>query len=164
LTGTSTVTPRPYTSNLCQRIQQAAQTLGDIPDRSGWQTDFIVALLYQASPDEGYDALADSRLDDILAGFNLYFRFFEVRSNLSFNHQPEKFDQDGFLHIQNPWTYADQWWATVSEKVLKVAEDFLVAAGVLEFRETNTPHGHIASVRLRVDRVGPVLKRIHPGM
>ena len=161
LTGTSSVSPRPYTSSLCQRIQKAAWSLCDIPNRVGWQTDVIAALLKQANPVEGYDALADPRLDDILAGFDLYLRFFEVGSDLAFKHQPEKFDEDGFLHFQNPWTYADRWWQTVSESALKMAETFLVSAGVLEFRETDMPQGSITSVRFRADRVYQILLHSH---
>ena len=63
--------------------------------------------------------------------------------------------------LQNPWTYADRWWQTVSESALKMAETFLVSAGVLEFRETDMPQGSITSVRFRADRVYQILLHSH---
>lgn len=144
-----------------QVIRRALLDLCDFADRDGWQTDLAVSLLRQANP-AAYDALGDARLEGLLAGFNLYFRFFEVRRNLAFKHQPEKFDGAGFLRLTNPWTYADKWWDTVPDDVLQMAEEMLVDADILEFKESRTAHERVLCVRLRADRIVQKLKEFNP--
>lgn len=157
-TSTSVILPQEES----RRIRQALYVLWDLSDREAWQTVLLVSVLEQANPADDYDALDDPRLEDLRAGFNLYFRFFEVRPDLTIKHQPEKFDDAGFLHITNPWTYADRWWSTVSDDVLKVTEEVLVGAGVLEFKETRTTSSRTTCVRLRADRIIEILIKSDP--
>jgi hypothetical protein len=151
----------------CLQIRRALWALYDLDDRDAWQRDLCVYLLEQDTEDANYDALADARLEGMIKGLDLFFRFFEVRVDLVFRHQVDRFDDDGFLRLSGPWAYSDTWWDTVSQEHIRLAETILVHAGILEFRESDTGRASVSdqfitSMRLRADRIVEVLKNYSP--
>jgi hypothetical protein len=151
----------------CLKVRRALCALYDIADRKTWQVDLNSALLEQDNKDEKFDPLGDHRFEGILEGLNLFFRFFEVRADLSFRHQVDRFDAGGFLRLSGPWSYSDIWWDTVSQDNIKLAEEILVHAGMLEFWEIDTGRAIISDriitcIRLRADRIVEVLKNFEP--
>ena len=160
------------TTEECLQIRKALLLLWDIDDRSRWQTALCVLLFDQANEAGDYDAHEDPRLDNIIAGFNLFFRFFEVRADLSFRHQPDRFDQAGFCSLSGPWAYPDDWWSTVAEDDIRLVSAILINAGILEYkyRETGNSTADVATcLRLRADRIVDLLMNLqmeacdHPG-
>ena len=156
-------------SDVCQQIRQSLWWLFDIDDRESWQLDLAVHLLEQGNADNAYDAYGDRRLEGLIAGLNLFIRFFEVRSDYSFRHCRHRFDQAGFLCLSgDPWSYTDDWWDSVSEKSTLLAQNMLVASGLLEFRELDTKligshFRYISFMRLRADRIVAMLQQHDPG-
>jgi hypothetical protein len=151
----------------CLQIRRALWALFNIDDREAWQVDLISALLEQDTEDANYDALADARLEGMVEGLNLFFRFFEVRADLSFRHQAVRFDDAGFLRLSGPWSYTDDWWDTVPQSNIKLAETILVNAGILEFQEIDTGRASVSDhivtcIRLRADLIFEVLKNFEP--
>ena len=149
----------PDPADLCLQIRKGLWKLYDLDDRDDWQTDLVAYLLQQDNHDEDYDPLGDRRFEGIIKGVDLFFRFFEVRANLEFRHSRERFDPSGFLCLSwQSGNCTDVWWDSVSDKDIRVAEDLLVKAGLLEFRQVDTqnanPHFRFISfMRLRADRL-----------
>ena len=173
-TSTTTVTLTASTIptseiELCLQIREAIWLLYDINDRDSWLLDLAVFLLEQGHADDNYDAYGDRRLDGLLEGIDLFFRFFEVRSDLSFRHCSHRFDQAGFLCLSgDPWSYTDDWWDSVPQASTLLAQNTLVAAGLLEFRELDTKligshFRYISFMRLRADRIVAILQQHDPG-
>ena len=151
----------------CLQIRRALWALFDLDDREAWQRNLCVYLLEQDTEDANYDALGDARLEGMIKGLDLFFRFFEVRADLSFRHQVDRFDDDGFLRLSGPWSYVDIWWDSVSQENIKLAETILVHVGLLEFREIDTGRASVSDriitcIRLRADRIVDALKNYSP--
>ena len=138
-------------------IRQALWLLGEIDDRESWQRDFVSALMEQANADIGYDPATDPQLDGMLAGFQVFYQQFEVRPDLTFRHQRDRFDAAGFLHLAGPWSYADNWWSSVSDGDLRLAETLLTKTGILEYREIGQHPNVVTCLRLRADKITKVL-------
>jgi len=138
----------------------ATMTLPTVPTNSDPAVQAY--LLQQDNHDEDYDPMGDRRFEEIITGFNLYFRFFEVRANLEFRHCRERFDPSGFLCLSwQSFDYTDDWWDSVTDKDTRITQDLLVGAGILEFKEVDTqnvdPHFRFLSfMRLRADRIALV--------
>lgn len=139
------------------QIRQALWLLYEIDDREAWQRDLISALLEKANADIGYDPATDPQLDGILAGFHVFYQQFEVRADLTFRHRRDRFDAAGFLHLTGPWTYADNWWSSVSDDDLRLAETLLTKTGILEYREVGQHPNVVTCLRLRADKITKVL-------
>jgi hypothetical protein len=161
----SAASPAAYTyaSNDIWPIQKALWALYELDDRDRWQADLIAFLLIHeavgAGVGAGFDPRRDARFGNLIAGLNLFFRLFEMRHDRSFRHQREKFDAEGFLHFTSPWTYADGWLKCVPAEVLQMAESFLNAYGILEFKCVRTMGATVDCVRLRADLIVQVLRQ-----
>ena len=155
-------------ADLCLKIRVDFWKLYDLDDRDDWQTDLVAYLLQQDNRDEDYDPLGDRRFEGIIKGVDLFFRFFEVRANLEFRHSRDRFDPSGFLCLSwQSGNYTDVWWDSVSDKDIRVAEDLLVKAGLLEFRQVDTQNANplfrfLSFMRLRADRITAALVSYDP--
>ena len=145
-----------------QEILQSLIFLLDLDDRAAWETDLVLALLHQESGPATADSESDPRLKDLVAGLDVFFCLFELRRDWSFRHQREKFDQECFLHLVEPWTYADDWLERISPDAIQMAESFLNAQGVLEIKEVFTRGQRVTCIRLRADLIVQQLKALYP--
>jgi hypothetical protein len=146
-----------YTNNEIWLIQKSLWALWELDDRDRWQADLIAFLLIHeavgAGAAAGFDPRRDARFGNLIAGLNLFFRLFEMRHDQSFRHQSEKFDAEGFLHFTSPWTYSDGWLNCFPAEALQMAESFLNAYGILEFKSLKTMGNTVDCVRLRADLI-----------
>jgi hypothetical protein len=109
-------------ADLSLQIRKDLWKLYDLDDRDDWQTDLVAHSLLQENHHDDYDPLGDRRFEAIIRGFNLYFRFFEVRANLQFRHCRDRFDSTGFLCLSwQSGDYTDVWWDSVSDKDIRQA-------------------------------------------
>ena len=137
--------------------RRALAALLDFDGREEWQRSLVEEILCNANPDPKYDPFDDDRMDGIIDGLNLYFRFYELRPNGEYRHCPERFHPDGFMEIDGEFEYPDHWWDSVNRMDLKIAEDVLKEAGVLEFKEIKVEGYPYLCIRLRCDRIMEIL-------
>ena len=142
-------------------IRRTMAILAGLPDQRTWQTDLVIALLLEGSPEPDYQPHSDPRLDDLIAGLALFARFYEVDPDGAFRHQPEKFDPRAFLRLTGLWPYTSQWGNSVSERIIAVTEQFLAVAEVLDIRgrDAEIPE---TLIRLRADLILRILRQSYP--